>query len=92
MGRNKVREGDECARLGGGAVLCGVVWKGLTDKGQITKEMRAVRAVSLTDPCNKKDSTLWNQWMGRTVIPSMTQGEIRRRVKSVNSHWLFSAL
>ena len=92
MGRNKVREGDECARLGSGAVLCGVVWKGLTDKGQIIKEMRAVRGVSLTDPCNKKDSTLWNQWMGRTVISSMTQGEIRRHVKSVNSHWLFSTL
>ena len=72
--------------------MCGVVWKGLTDEGQIIKDMRAVRGVSLTDLCNKQGSTLWKQWMGRTVISSTTQDEIRRRVKSVNSHWLFSTL
>lgn len=92
MGRNKVKEGDECARLGSGAVLCGVVWKGLIDEGQIIKDMRAVRGVSLSDPWNKQGSTLWKQWMSRTVISSTTQDEISRHVISVNSHWLFSTL
>ena len=90
MGRNQVKEGDECARLGRGAVLCGVVWKGLTDKGQIITDMRAETGPSLTDGWNEQASTLQKQWMGRIVIYPMTQDEIRRHVKSVNSYWFFS--